>query len=73
MGPDTAMGLAALVIFLIGGFLGYLYGKGRIVFKTRLLEKNMAKAQMLLEKCKDKTAEEIKELLEKAKECLNIP
>ena len=67
---EMATGLAILVVLLVGIFIGYLIGKGRIAIKTKLLEKNIAKAQAFLDECKGKTEEEVKELLEKIKEYL---
>jgi len=70
MNPETAIGLAGLVVLLVGGLIGYLIGKGRITFKNKQLEKNIAKAQVFLDECKDKAEAEVKILVEKAKELL---
>ena len=70
MSPETMMGIASLVIFLIGGFIGYLFGKGRISIKTKLLERKIETARMFLDACKDKSEEEIKELIKKIKRYL---
>jgi len=70
MSPGTATGLAALAIFLFGGFIGYLFGKRRITIRTKLLEKNIAEAQAYLDYCKDGAEEEIKKLIERIKKHL---
>ena len=70
MSPETATGLAALGIFLFGGFIGYLFGKGRINIKTKLLKKNVAEAKAYLDYCMDGAEEEVKRLIERIKKYL---